>query len=82
MEAGEMAQWLRAQTTHEGDWDWFPAPKPGSSQLPITPAPGNLRPSSGLFGYLYTCAYPQWPTSSNRPLLQNFLSSPNKAITS
>lgn len=46
-----MAQQLRALLVG------FPAPTTGSSQLSITPALGDLTASSGLLGYLHTCAY-------------------------
>jgi hypothetical protein len=46
-------------------WDWrdsstakstFEA-TPGNSQLPLTPIPRDLAPSSGLYGYLHSCAH-------------------------
>lgn len=46
--AGEMAQWLGALAALQKTWVWFQAHTYGGSKPPITPAKGDLMPSSCL----------------------------------
>lgn len=46
--AGEMAEQFRASTILQQTWIWFLAPPSNGSQLPVTPAPGDPTPLSGL----------------------------------
>lgn len=56
--AGERAQLSRALAALRKDLDLITASTLGHSQAPVTPAPGNPVPSSGLCGHVYanTCA--------------------------
>lgn len=42
--AGEMVQWLSAQTALAEDLSDCPAPISGDSQQPVTPTPGDTAP--------------------------------------
>lgn len=50
-----MAQWLEVAASLPEDPAQFPAPVSGPSKLPVTPAPGDRTPSSGLRRYPQTC---------------------------
>lgn len=52
----ETAQWLSVLTVLREDLSLFPAPTSEGSQLPVTTVLGDLMPSSGLLGYLYSRA--------------------------
>lgn len=45
------------------NWTWaqFPASTLASSQLPVTPGPGDPTPSSGLYTHAHTCACTHTP---------------------
>lgn len=54
-----------------GPWVWFLAAASVSSQLPMTPAPGNLMPPSALHSRVHTsiqntCMYIIWNSPSNK----------------
>lgn len=51
---GLKAQQLRALAAAAEDFGSIPEPMLGSTQPPVTPAPGNLIPSSGLLGQIHT----------------------------
>lgn len=56
----EMAQWLRAASLLLGVRICISAPMSGGTRLPITPPPGDLVPTSGLYTYgrcLHRCAH-------------------------
>lgn len=49
-----LSRWLTVLTAFPEDPGLVPAPKSGSSQLPLTPAPGDLAPSSAHQEHMYT----------------------------
>lgn len=56
IEAGDRVQQVRELTALVEAGIWFPAPTPGTLQLPITPASGEQTPS-GFSGNLCICAH-------------------------
>lgn len=53
-QTGKMTQQLGVHSALAEDWIWFSVPTPGSSQPPITLAPGDPMLSSDSLG---TCPY-------------------------
>jgi hypothetical protein len=51
------SNWHRVLPAPTEDWNWIPSPMSGRTELPLTLAPGDMKPSSGLCGYLHVCAY-------------------------
>jgi hypothetical protein len=51
---GKMALWVRALTAFPKTQVWFPILTSDSSQLPVTPAPGDPTPVPGLHGNQHT----------------------------
>ena len=52
----EMAERLRMCTAFAEDQSSIPASMSRSSKLHLTPAPGDLMPSSGICGHPHTCS--------------------------
>lgn len=53
-QAGKMAQLLKGLLFSQKTRVWFQIPMLGRSQLPVTPAPGDQKPPSGLLGHTHT----------------------------
>ena len=51
----ELTWWLKACNAFQRTWVQFPAPRSGSSQTPVTPAPGDLMPLTAMG--THTCVY-------------------------
>lgn len=56
------AWWLKSTLLFQRTQVWILANTAGGSQPPVTPAPGNPEPSSGLLGHLRTHAPPNMHT--------------------